>query len=579
MHCSKKRPAGSAVAAILTMAAAMILPLPRAARAAPAKAPAKTGAAAPASGVTLVWDDKQGLHGLRVNGANLLESGALRVEGVTLQSWDGTTRPADLSRVTQTVNAARREVTQTFPFGLTIRCRYEVPTPHPDRLDLTVTVENTGEAVVRAVTLDLATLRFPRTPQGWDPNVPYWAHNVGSPTVIGADFGVGTLALCNEDVGRPLLVGFPFPSDRPAARTYPLRVSSANQNWLAPFLDPYLDRPIFPGGRDVYRLSLRFGAAKTAPEELAADVYEHFARAYPARPRWPDRRPIGQLVLSSVADQHKSPTNPRGWLNDPTIDVTSEAGRARFRGRLLAYADQSVRILRDMNAQGAIVWDAEGQEFPHATSYLGDPRALPPEMENGALLDAFFARLRAAGLRTGICIRPQRPVRPVYGAPAEAFQIAVADPAANLAEKITYARKRWNCTLFYIDSNGDPNVPDDANVFRRLAKAFPDVLLIPEHQNTAYFASTAPYDELRGGIAGTSGAVRRVYPDAFSVIAVQDGPIQARHSDLVASVAHGDVLLFRAWFDDALFNAPVRRIYEEAAARRKTTNTPPAARP
>ena len=51
-----------------------------------------------------------------------------------------------------------------------------------------------------------------------------------------------------------------------------------------------------------------------------------------------------------------------------------------------------------MNAQGMITWDIEGQEYPHATSYIGDPRKvslLAPEME--PMADAYFAKFRRGG--------------------------------------------------------------------------------------------------------------------------------------------------------------------------------------
>jgi hypothetical protein len=79
------------------------------------------------------------------------------------------------------------------------------------------------------------------------------------------------------------------------------------------------------------------------------------------------------------------------------------------------------------------------QEYPHATSYLGDPRSLPPEID--PIIDGFFKRFRDAVLRTGICIRPQRPVRPVYA--TNVWQEQVADPTQNMVEKIAFAKKRW----------------------------------------------------------------------------------------------------------------------------------------
>ncbi|HZL13460.1 MAG TPA: hypothetical protein VFC85_04905, partial [Verrucomicrobiae bacterium] len=65
---------------------------------------------------------------------------------------------------------------------------------------------------------------------------------------------------------------------------------------------------------------------------------------------WPDRRPIGVLILAS--NFHSSPTNPRGWFNDPALDFTGTNGVENFRKALLDYADRSIAILKRTEAQG-----------------------------------------------------------------------------------------------------------------------------------------------------------------------------------------------------------------------------------
>ena len=76
-----------------------------------------------------------------------------------------------------------------------------------------------------------------------------------------------------------------------------------------------------------------------------------------------------------------------------------------------------------------------------------------------------------------------------------------------LVGKALYANNRWGCTLFYVDSNGDPNVPYPALVFQNVAAALAQrkiiVLLMPEHKKVRYYGATAPYAELRGGNLGT----------------------------------------------------------------------------
>jgi hypothetical protein len=216
--------------------------------------------------------------------------------------------------------------------------------------------------------------------------------------------------------------------------------------------------------------------------------------------------------------------------------------------------------MKDANAQGMIVWDIEGEQYPQATSYLGDPRSLPPEIE--PLADEFFARFSAAGLRTGLTLRPTLPVRAAYG--NDVRQIEVADIERNLDDKLTYARKRWGCSIFYVDSNGDPNLPIDPVIFMQLAQSHPDVLLVPEHQDARYYAYTAPYRELRLGPNSTPAMARELYPHAFSVIYIPDGNVEANRAALVAAVQAGDILLFRGWWTDP-FNAAVKSIEQQAA--------------
>jgi hypothetical protein len=272
-----------------------------------------------------------------------------------------------------------------------------------------------------------------------------------------------------------------------------------------------------------------------------------------ARPclNWPDRRPIGALFLAS--NFHSSAVNPRGWFNSPGLDVRGNAGAERFRKAVLDYADRSIVILKRTGSQGMIVWDLEGEEFPHKVTYIGDPRLmarLAPEME--PVVDEFFARFRRAGLAIGVTIRPQQLS---FAAGAEPRQDDVLDYERLLIEKIDYARQRWGATLFYIDSNGGPRWPGEAVRLRHLALQRPDVLLIPEHHDVFYYAFGAPYGSMQRGASATGWAVRWLYPDAFQVLAVADS--KASEGDLAAAYRGGDILLFPAWF-----NNPASRVVE-----------------
>ena len=255
-------------------------------------------------------------------------------------------------------------------------------------------------------------------------------------------------------------------------------------------------------GRE-YFVSIRFGAKGASSLTLAPDIYKAFAERYPSQLKWDDRRPIGCNFLSSI--ESRSKTNPTGWLHDKTVDMTTDAGRADWKKRILARADKSVAVAKELNCQGVITWDIEGQRQPHAISYIGDPRLMPvisPEMDPVA--DEFFKKYTDAGLRCGVTVRPTHVVR-TFGAKNEWEHINVDDIVAELAGKIAYANKRWGCTLFYIDSTMRWDIDAEghfdlhtlpAEYFESLHKQFPDVLLIPEESSTRHYAYCRPYHEV-----------------------------------------------------------------------------------
>src|SRR5260370_27549469 len=104
-----------------------------------------------------------------------------------------------------------------------------------------------------------------------------------------------------------------------------------------------------------------------------------------------------------------------------------------------------------------IAWGHGGEGVSGGWEY-GDQRPVPsfaPEMEfksNGgkSAIDEYFEKFRAAGLKVGVCIRPQQ-ITMVDGQPVH--QAAVDENAVQiLGERLAYAKQRWGCTLFYVDS-------------------------------------------------------------------------------------------------------------------------------
>ena len=515
--------------------------------------------------LAIISVSKSGVTSLQYAGTSLLSDGSLSVQKATLTDAGGARTEGSTTPTSTTLDSSRLKITQTYSWGA-VACTYALA---GSRLNLIVAVTNRSPQTLQELTLQLMAIHFPNPPKGWVPNYVYIGSNTGDPTIVTADYGVGELAVCNEDVaGKPLLLGFPGRAD---FSSRPLVISTAPGWVLSPYLDKYVARPIAPGATDTYHVSVRFAASGTPEGALAGDLFARFAHSYPQTLHWADHRAIGSLHLAASETRFHSATNPRGWFMDPTLDVVTPAGTAAFHKRILDYADNSVAVLKKMNAQGMVTWDLEGEEYPQATTYIGDPRLLPtldPEMDSVA--DAYFKKFRDAGLRTGLCIRPQHLV--VGGGQADQKELGSTDEIAQLLyDKLAYANKRWGCTLFYVDSNGDPNVPYDPSIFgkllQKLAQTKITALVMPEHKNMRYYAYTAPYAELRLGVLGTPDRVRAIYPQAFMNVYAPDGPIQEDRDALVKSVRHGDILMFRGWWDDPQ-NPPIKDVYQAASAQK-----------
>jgi hypothetical protein len=497
-----------------------------------------------------------GLGSVKSDNVEFLQNGDFRVGEVLLKGPQGETYSGSTSG-TSVFDQEHRELTITFPWG-TVRTGYAATN---NRLTVTITTTNTSDsATIQGIHYTPMVLKFPEKVREYDGSIPLLAHNVGQVAAVKISYGLGTMAVVAEDVEQPLMVGFPWAFDKPANTVFPL---SVHTDRVSSYPDSYprIVRPIPPKGTDQYIVSLRFGRSKATEPSLAGDVDKKFAAAFPQQLKWTDRRPIGAIFLATGPQEWT--TNPRGWFGDAKLDITTPTGRAEFRQRILNLADGAIHIMRDMNAQGAITWDVEGQEFRHATTYIGDPRlvdTLAPEMAEVA--DEYFARFRAAGLRTGICVRPQ--LLQMATNKKSASQTPVDDPTSLLLDKIAYAKKRWGVTLIYLDSNvngKDPN-PLDASIIQKVMAAFPDCLLIPEHYTLRYYAYSAPFAELRRGMVSTPDSMRDVYPKAFSLIYTADGPLDLYRDNLKMAVKHGDSLMYRTWFPDPQ-NQKVKAVYKQ----------------
>ena len=472
--------------------------------------------------------------------------------------------------------------TYTFVWG-TIRLQY---VQDGNTLNLiTTTTNNAGSGIIfDGASLYPLALNFPTLPSGFPASgSPTFADNVSAPSITTADFGVGQVSAMAPNASLPLYSGF---QSTGSAFGYTALISSTSPDSLASFL-PHNDRPVQPGQTDTFTTSLRFAPSGTNASTLAADVYSSWVQAYPPVLNWNDRRAVGTVYLASspsgsnINQPGGYPTNPRRYFNDSTVDVTTPAGLAAFQARILAQAQSNVTNSKLLNAQGAITWDLEGEQYPQDTSYVCSPdqiATVAPEMEsvvrvsgspyNGLKLDdAYFRTMTDAGLRIGVCVRPQVFAINADGT-AQQTTLPDAQVAQNLITKLKYAHDRWGVTLFYIDSAVDAlggTLP--ASIFQQAAAALPDSLLIPEETTPRHYAYVAPFKSfIFHGDLGTDASVYHYYPNAFSVNLINDvapSTLSAAEAQLTQQVKQGDILMAHVDYWQAN-NPTVVQIYQNA---------------
>jgi hypothetical protein len=547
----------------------------------------------------------QGLNGLRFGGHDFLKSGTPELSYAVLET---VTKDKDGNRAWQFEKLTAAPTQQAFEKDRhTLRLTYAwgelavAYTPAPDRLTMDVTLTNKGDRALADFGLNLLRLAYPAKPSGIKDKGGSVAYGFDQLAIVKTSCEKAVVLAAYETVNPPVRLGFPSLEGAQRNETALLLQGGVPaEEYGAYEWHPHGLPRVAPGKALTLRVSLRFGPPGANGDEMAADVWKGFADFWKWSNDWPDRRPIGMLMRSSNYEGHKSATNPRGWFSDPKLDISN---KEKFKEAALKDADRGVKVLKDVNGQGCIFWDTEGSENPHPVTYIGDPRLsakLAPEFDEVA--DAYFQRFRDANLRTGVCIRPTQvyfdEAKKKYdhgtgsdGGPGRGNDYAKLRPEGlpwwrfypvveRMCDKIEFCKKRWGCTLFYIDTNGVfRQIGEDqkfewtllsAMMLKRIKEKHPDVLLIPElvggdgTTHTAYWAYAAPYFELDlGGVASPSN-VRKLWPKAFSIINVSDGPFMKRRAQILEGVKHGDIILVHGWWSPEV-NKMVKGVYDEAA--------------
>jgi hypothetical protein len=206
------------------------------------------------------------------------------------------------------------------------------------------------------------------------------------------------------------------------------------------------------------------------------------------------------------------------------------------------------------------------------------PVTIPGSSFNGQrLADAYFSIIKNAGLRVGVCVRPQHFNLNPDGSANQAYLPPQAI-AAELIRKSKYAHDRWGATIFYVDSTVDQNggvLP--AAIFQQVEAALPDSLFIPEETTPLHYAYTAPFKSFIDlSAVGTDPSTLFFYPHAFSAILVNDadaGRLAAAVPQLTAQVRQGDILMAHVDYWQAN-NPVIVSIYQAAGVTQPTGTTP-----
>jgi len=545
---------------------------------------------------------------VRLDGKAILQgpaaAGAPRVrfrqasETIGLFGYRGEDAKVNTKLTETTFDAASRTAVQKFAWGK-VAWNYDIA---GDRLDLTITVTNDTDKVLYAFSTDLFSLTVP---EGSRParvsEATFFGQTVramrmevlSGPLVLPLIVGDRSIVACSPEAVRPLQLRWSGPprSRKPKARqgkhNDPAAQALAEQearrsgadapppsvNWTLSLQaggdqlvwhGRYTSRPIAPGKSDTYVVSLRIGSAD-APLAAAADVCKAYAKAHPMLLKWDDRRPILRTFIGDWFPHH------------PPVDLQGSKPKDvpppdKFREKVLRSADRLIENMKLADAQGMVIWNVEGSTVPRI-KYVGDPQSVEtmcPEMD--AIADEYFGRIRKAGFRTGLCIRPTTLVA-FKGKDGKLHWRHSYPPDDNpvdaLTRKIKYAKGRWGCTLFYIDTNSNvrmprtdaekawwPKRPDgrflpyrelmSAEQWQEIYRRYPDVLLIPEHSYLLCYTVAAAYDQMNmGSIAGagaTPAVVLATWPKAFKCLTA-DVPLTKYFDRTVRAFAQGDVVM------------------------------------
>ncbi len=428
-----------------------------------------------------------------------------------------------------------RTLTETYPWGV-IRQVYHLV---PGGLQIHLTVENQSEEAI--TDLRINGLKFNGLGENTT-NSDRTAGVAGPPflPVVGPEGSI--VYSLDSEPRRPVKLLTSVEAD-----AIPVKVVLGGEELLVDNVTA--EHRIEPGERTDFRLGFRFGGPGTDPFVVAEDFIESYRKEHPMVLDWPDRRLMIRLFFGGGVSKEVADHN----LQHPDEVVAPEPDE-KFRQRILSTMRNTVEAAKVSDAQGVIIWDLEGGTYPHATTYIGDPRhirLLNPQMD--LVIDEAFQILKDAGLKIGITLRTSRVVYNEEKKTAAHSHTVAADPFRELDAKVGYAKERWGCEIFYVDTNyfWRPYGPEQEwkagrvapELWVRLVEKYPDTLFIPEFGNIGDYQATAIYGEADMGEYETPEIARAIWPESFRFIVIEDADPYLNFDRFVETVRDRNALM------------------------------------
>ena len=155
-----------------------------------------------------------GLTRLEYQGVNLVQNAdptnaGMRANWVAFQNSNGSVSQGNCQPTNTTLDPSRNRLTLDYAWGRIVTTFTTVA----DQLKMKIQIVNEQSAAIRSISFQPLRFEFPSQPTHidgvvWDGN-PYYKHNIGGPSILPVVVGNINMAIVNDDVKSPLLLGTP----------------------------------------------------------------------------------------------------------------------------------------------------------------------------------------------------------------------------------------------------------------------------------------------------------------------------------------------------------------------------------